>query len=250
MKKSFIKLSVSIVGIVLITLFFIQYKTEYAITTQLNKAVAQQLDYSEMQASFSGDKIVFKDATLKSFEASAGEFNFTAERLTLDVDYTNALLRNFQVKSIKAQGVSLVFDYAGEGDSNIHDIQKNLRNYINTRKAENKPSVDWDVYTIEMRDVTVELNDFQYGGIGTFTIDNITIPHVSSKYSGRSNRDILFLAVAKELSKQFMDDQIRGDYDKGKFTRFIAREAKSEMGDFLQVSKNKMGNKLRSLWKK
>lgn len=250
MKKRLIKLSVGIVSLALITFLFIQYKTEHAIAKQLDEAIAQQLDYDEMQASFFDDKVVFKDATLKSLESSADKFNFKANELTLDVDYTNALLRNFQVKGIKAQGVYLSFDYAGVGESNIHDIQQNLRNYINTRKIENKDSVDWDVYTIELRDVTVELNDFQYGGIGTFIIDSITIPHVSSKFSGKSNRDILFLAVAKELSKQFMDDQIRGDYDKGKFTRFIAREAKSEMGDFIQLSKIRMGNKLRTFWNK
>ena len=239
-----------IVGITLIALLFIQYKTEYAIKNQLLKVVAQQLDYDEMQASFIGNKIVFKDATLKNIEASAGEFNFKAKILTLEVDYTNALLRNIQIKGIKAQNVSLAFDYTEVGKSNIHEIQQNLRNYIKKRKTENKPSVVWDVYTIELRDVNVKLNDFQYGDIGTFAIDSITIPHVSSKYSGRNNRDILFLAVAKELSKQFMEDKIRGNYDKNKFTRFIARESTSEIKDFLQLSKTIMSNKLRSLWKK
>jgi hypothetical protein len=250
MNKRIVKAAGIAVGFSVIAFVFIQYKTEYAITQQLDKAVAQQLDYEDMQASLFGSKIEFDHAVVKSLDSSAGEFNFKAKKLSLDVDYTNALLRNFQVKGIEAQGVTLAFDYAGIGDSNIHDIQKNLRNYIQSRKEENKASVQWDVYTIELRDVTVILNDFQYGNIGTFVIDSLTIPHVSSKYSGKDNRDILFLAVAKELSKQFMDEQIQGEYDKGKFTRFIAREARSELGSFLNGSKNKLGSKMRSFWQK
>jgi hypothetical protein len=249
MNKRILKVSGVGIGFILVAFVFIQYKTEYAITQQLDKAVSQQLEYEDMQANLFSNKIEFDQALLKSIDSSAGEFNFKANKMTLNVDYTNALLRNFQVKGIEAQGVTLAFDYAGIGDSNIHDIQKNLRNYIQTRKDENKASVQWDVYTIELRDVTVILNDFQYGNIGTFGIDSLTIPHVSSKYSGKDNRDILFLAVAKELTKQFMDEQIQGEYDKGKFSRFIAREAKSELGSFLSGTKNKLGSKVRSFWK-
>jgi hypothetical protein len=248
MNKRIVKGTGIVVVFTIIVLVFIQYKTEYVITQQFDKAVAQQLDYEDMQASFFGNKIEFDHAVLKSLDSNAGEFNFKAKKLSLDVNYTHALLRNFQVKGIEAQGVTLAFDYAGIGDSNIHDIQKNLRNYIQTRKAENKASVQWDVYTIELRDVTVILNDFQYGNIGTFVIESLTIPHVSSKYSGKGNRDILFLAVTKELSNQFMNEQIQGEYDKGKFTRFIAREARSELGSFLNSSKNKLSSKMRSFW--
>lgn len=248
MKNQLVKLASGTIGIAFITLLLIQYKTEITFKEQLDKAVAQQLDYEEMQANFFGDNIVFKGLTLKNLESNDGEFNFKANKLTLDIDYTHALLRNFQVKGIKAEGVSLAFDYSGVGMSNMHDIQQNLRNYINARKAQNKASVDWDVFTIELREVTVELDDFHYGEVGTFAIESITIPHVSSKYSGKSNRDILFLAVAKELSKQFMDEQIQGDYNKDKFAGFIAREAKFEIGSFVQKSTTKMGAKLRSLW--
>ena len=40
----------------------------------------------------------------------------------------------------------------------------------------------------------------------------------------------------------------QGDYDKDKFAGFIAREAKFEIGSFVQKSATKMGAKLRSLW--
>jgi hypothetical protein len=218
-------------------------QTSDRIAKQLDRVLAQSMEYSAMEAAFFANTIRFNDVLVYDNRATIATPNLRAKKLILHVDYSNALLKNFQVTKIAAHNVALNFEYSATGQSNIHAIQHNLRKYLQVRREQNKSPVKWDVYEVVLTDLTVTLDDYQLGAIGTFELPQLILPRVSSSYSRQGNRDLVFQAIIKELGRQFMADSIRGDYDSLKLAKFISREGKSQMGEIFEVSKEKLGHK-------
>jgi hypothetical protein len=231
----------------LIFTIFVDLQTEDKLQEQLSKGLGQSLEYKEMKAKFFNDKIIIKDAVLFDETKQASSFNATASDLILNVDYNNAILKRFEVNSIEAHEVTLNFSYSGIGESNFHQMQIRLRDYIQQRKAENKPTIQWNVYNMVLNNVTVLLDDYQLGNVGTFHFDKIVLPHISSQYQSQNNKDIVFRAVTKEIVNQFVDGKIEGQYDKGLLTQFVIREGKAEALTLFELSKSKIGNKFQHL---
>lgn len=245
MAKIYLLVGVLLTGFVFT--LFVDIQTEKKLHSQLAVGLGQTVEYKEMTASFFSDEIIIKDAVLFDVAKQASSFNATAKDLVFKVDYSNALLKRFEVNTIQARGVTLNFSYSGVGESNFHHMQDTLRQYIQQRQQENKPPIKWNVYSIILNDVTVIVNDYKLGNVGTFHFDQIVLPHISSQYHGSDNIDLVFRAVAKEIVTQFVDGNIDGEYDRALLTQFVMREGKAEAMTLFQLSKSKIGSKFQSL---
>ena len=102
--------------------------------------------------------------------------------------------------------------------------------------------------SITLKNISVELNDFELGYIGTFEIADLIIPHVSSKYTSQDNKNIIVSAVSKELFKQVLNLDIQGDYDRTKLAQFVAREGAIKTKESLGELGQKALLKTADLW--
>lgn len=224
--------------------FYVDNKIKDTVANKLNISLGQQIKYDLMTAEYFNNTISFDNVVIHDTGKPENRFNFKAETMNFHVNYRNAIIKDFQVQKVSADGVHIVFDYANKSVSNIHNIQQNLRDYLTRKEAEGiKTSVTWDVYDINLTNITVQIKDYQYGDVGTFLIPELNLPHISSAYDKKSNKDVIFIAIGKELSRLAMNKTLKGKYDKYKLGKFSYREGKSEAAKVVNKGKNTLYNK-------
>ena len=223
---------------------YLDYKIEKAIAMKLNDSLGQSIKYDEMNAAYFSDTISFDNVIMHDTGKPETLFNFKANKVDFQVNYRNAIMKNFKVQKITANNVSIVFDYSNKSVSNIHNIQQNLRDYLAKKKEQGiKNTVEWDVYDITLNNVTIQIRDYQYGEIGTFLIPKLKLPHISSAYDEKSNKDVMFIAIGVEISRLAYTKTLNGEYDKYKLGKFTLREAESETLKVINKSKNALYSK-------
>lgn len=223
---------------------YLDSKIENTIALKLNRSLGQSIKYDTMHAAYFSDTISFDNVVMHDTGKPETRFNFKADTVDFQVNYRNAIMKNFQVQKITADGVHIVFDYTSKSVSNIHNIQQNLRDYLTKKREQGIPNhVEWDVYDILLTNVTIQIKDYQYGDVGTFIIPELDLPHVSSAYDKKSNKDVMFIAIGMEISRLAYNKSLKGEYDKYKLGKFSYREAASEAGRAVNKGKNALYSK-------
>jgi hypothetical protein len=248
--KKFI-ISIIVLGLLASSLYggtyYLDYKIENTLAVKLNESLGQNIKYDSMDAQYFNNNITFNNVIIHDTGKPETRFNFKADTMNFHVNYRNAIMKDFQVQKIYADGVYIAFDYANKSVSNIHNIQQNLRDYLTKKKEIGiKSSVTWDVYDISLTNITINIKDYQYGEVGTFIIPKLDLPHVSSAYEKKSNADVIFIAIGKEISRLALAKSLKGKYDKYKLGKFSYREGYSEGAKVINKGKNIIYNKAKT----
>ena len=247
-KKVIITLSAAIILAGAALPYVFDYAVESKINDQTNKILAQSLDYDAMDVEYLNDRIVIKQLTIHDNGKPVSRFNAKADKVTFEVDYSYALTKSAQIQRITAEGVTLNVQYTGEGQSNFHNLQDNLKHYLSTRNdTEDRAKVIWDVNDMHLKDITVIINDDDIGEVGTFRIPELLIPRLSSSYSKQSNQDVLLTAIGKAMFTELMAGKLQGEYSKLKLMSFAKRELQHETGEVTENAKRAALKKTKAL---
>ena len=247
-KKVIITLSAAIIVAGAALPYIFDYTVENRINIQTGKILAQSLDYDAMDVEYLDDRIVINQLTMHDNGKPVSRFNAKANKVTFDVDYSYALTKSAQIQRITAEGVTLNVQYTGEGQSNFHNLQDNLKHYLSTRKnIKDSAKVEWDVHDMHLKDITVILSDNDIGEVGTFRIPELLVPRLSSSYSKQGNQDVLLTALGKAMVTELMAGTLQGDYSKLKLMAFAKRELQHETGEVTKNAKRAALKKTKAL---
>lgn len=235
-------------GVALLAPRIIDGMVEEKIATQMDKILAQSLDYESMEAVYLDDTITFNDVVMYDHGKPATRYNLKAEKVALDVDYSNALMKNFEVQKISAENVVLNLSYTSQGQSNFHNLQENVRHYLSEKaNLSESQKVRWNVYDIQLNNVTVVLNDAEIGDVGIFQLNEVIIPRLSSTYSKSSNQDALIAALGRVMLSELLNGTLQGEYSKLKLMAFAKREFQHETGKVTDTLKSKAVDKAKQM---
>jgi hypothetical protein len=244
--KSKVTIFIILLSMVLLINPFVEWKSSDAINKLSKKALNQISQYDGLEANFLSNEIVIYDIVFSngSNKENIGAINVKAKEVIMEMDFSMAIWKNFQVENVSLNKVDINLNYEAPGNSNIHEMQDFFQGYIENRNSSKKIPLTWNVDTIDMNDVSIKLTDYEYGKVGTLFIKRLSIPQINSSFGKEQNKQILMASLYTAVYTQWRSKTLKGEYDAALLKSFMIREGKAKVKKIFPTG---IGGKLKQM---